>query len=125
MDTEKQIQAEASLPSAAPLSQPATDAMRRTLNVLMDVDLPIRILFGRTRIRLKDLVALKAGSIIELDRPAEAQVDILVNSHVIARGEVVVMDGNYGVKITEIVSRERAGVDGSGDLLHLAGKVSY
>jgi len=68
--------------------------------------LPVSISFGRTRMALKDVVKLTTGCIIELERSVGQPVDIIVNDRVIARGEVVVVDGNFGVRIQEVASRQ-------------------
>jgi flagellar motor switch protein FliN len=73
-------------------------------DMLMDVEVPVRVSFGRTQIRMKQLLALNAGSLVELDRALGDQVEVLVNRRVIARGEVVAVDGNYGVRILELIS---------------------
>ena len=79
-----------------------------TLNLLMDVEMPVSVSFGRTRARIQDILKLITGSIIELDRSISEPVEVIVNNCVIARGEVVVVDGNYGVRIHEVMSkRER------------------
>ena len=78
----------------------------KTLDLLLEVDLPIGVSFGRTQMRLKEALKLTTGSIVELNRAVTEPVEIIVNNCVIARGEVVVVDGNYGVRILEIVSRE-------------------
>ncbi|MGB9454862.1 MAG: flagellar motor switch protein FliN [Bryobacteraceae bacterium] len=77
----------------------------RTIGLLLDVDLPVSISFGRTRLPMKDVLKLSTGSIVELDRDVNDPVEVRVNQHLIARGEVVVVEGNYGVKIQEIASR--------------------
>ena len=77
----------------------------RTIDLLLDVDLPVSISFGKTRLPVKDVLKLTTGSIVELDRNVNDLVEVLVNHHLIARGEVVVVEGNYGVKIQEIASR--------------------
>ena len=59
-----------------------------------------------TQMRLKEALKLTTGSIVELNRSVTEPVEIIVNNCVIARGEVVVVDGNYGVRIVEIISRE-------------------
>ena len=69
----------------------------------MDVELPVSISFGRTRIPLKDVLKLTTGSIVELNRGVGEPVEVLVNQSLIARGEVVVIDGNYGVRIQQII----------------------
>lgn len=81
---------------------PADSAME----VLLDVHLPISISFGNAQLRLKDVLNLTTGSVVELNRQPEEPVDIVVNDYVIARGEVVIVDGNYAVRIQEIVSRQ-------------------
>ena len=74
------------------------------MDLLLDVEMPISISFGKTKLPLKDVVKLTTGSIVELDRGVNEQVEILINHHLIARGEVVVVEGNYGVRILEIAS---------------------
>lgn len=78
----------------------------RTLELLMDVELPVSVSFGRAALKLQDAMKLITGSLIELDRGVTDPVDLLVNNCVIARGEVVVVEGNYGVRITEIISQK-------------------
>jgi flagellar motor switch protein FliN/FliY len=77
----------------------------RTIGLLLDVDLPVSISFGKTRLPMKEVLKLTTGSIVELDRDVNDPVEVLVNQRLIARGEVVVVEGNYGVKIQEIASR--------------------
>jgi len=77
----------------------------RTIGLLLDVDLPVSISFGKTRLPVKEVLKLTTGSIVELDRDVNDPVEVLVNQRLIARGEVVVVEGNYGVKIQEIASR--------------------
>jgi flagellar motor switch protein FliN/FliY len=81
-------------------------ARSRTMNLLLDVDLPVSISFGRTQLPMKDVIKLTTGSIVELNRSVSEPVEVLVNQCLIARGEVVVVEGNYGVRILEIVSRQ-------------------
>lgn len=78
----------------------------RTMDLLMDVELPVSISFGKAQLPMKDVLKLTTGSIVELNRGISEQVEVLVNHCLIARGEVVVVDGNYGVRIQEIVSRQ-------------------
>lgn len=82
--------------------QPAS----KTMDLLMEVELPVGVSFGRAQMRLKDAIKLTTGSIVELNRSISEPVEIIVNNCVIARGEVVVVEGNYGVRIKQIVSRE-------------------
>ncbi len=80
---------------------PAT--FSKTAGLLMDLKLQVRVLFGRTQMRFKDVLKLGPGSIVELDRAPDDVVELLVNDRVIARGQVVVVEGCYGVRITEIL----------------------
>ncbi|MDZ4796839.1 MAG: flagellar motor switch protein FliN [Bryobacteraceae bacterium] len=83
----------------------------RTMDALLDVHLPVSISFGQARMPLKDVLKLTAGTVVELNRQPEDPVDIIVNDCVIARGEVVVVDGNYAVRIQSIIGRqERLGL---------------
>jgi len=75
------------------------------LNLLLDVPLQVTVELGRTRKQIKDILELSQGSIIELDRLAGEPVDILVNNKLIAKGEVVVIDENFGVRVTDIISQ--------------------
>ncbi|XXM73530.1 flagellar motor switch phosphatase FliY [Lysinibacillus sphaericus] len=76
----------------------------KNLDMLLDIPLQVTVELGRTNRSVKDILELSKGSIIELDKLAGEPVDILVNSRLIAKGEVVVIDENFGVRITDIVS---------------------
>jgi flagellar motor switch protein FliN/FliY len=89
-----------------PAEAPAAPSSR-TMSVLLDVQMPVSISFGKSSMPLREVMKLTTGSAVELDRKPDDEVDVIVNNCVIARGEVVVIDGNYGVRITEIVSREQ------------------
>lgn len=80
-----------------------TDA--NNLNLLMDIPLKVTVELGRTQKQIKDILEMSQGSIIELDKLAGEPVDILVNNKLIAKGEVVVIDENFGVRVTDIVSQ--------------------
>jgi flagellar motor switch protein FliN/FliY len=75
------------------------------IGLLMDVFMEMTVELGRTRKRIKDILGIGEGTIIELDKLAGEPVDILVNHKLIAKGEVVVIDENFGVRVTEIVSQ--------------------
>jgi len=83
-----------------------TPARSRTLDLLMEVELPVSVSFGRAQLPLRDVLKLNSGSIVELNRTISDPVEIIVNNCVIARGEVVVVEGNYGVRIHQVISRE-------------------
>jgi flagellar motor switch protein FliN len=108
-----------------PADRRAAAASAHAAAVLMGVKLPIRILLGRTALSLKEVANLSGGSIVELDRSPDDPVEIMVNNRVIARGEVVVVAGNYGIRITEIARREEPGEAGGlgQDLLGLSEKL--
>lgn len=78
----------------------------KNLNMLLDIPLQVTVELGRTKRTVKDILELGTGSIIELDKLAGEPVDILVNNRLIAQGEVVVIDENFGVRVTDIVSQE-------------------
>lgn len=78
----------------------------RNLNMLMDIPLQVTVELGRTKRSVKEILELVSGSIIELDKLAGEPVEVLVNSRLIAKGEVVVIDENFGVRITDILSKE-------------------
>jgi flagellar motor switch protein FliN len=77
-----------------------------TMDLLLEVELPVSISFGKTALPMKDVLKLTTGSIIELNRGVSEPVEVLVNHCLIARGEVVVVEGNYGVRIQHIASRQ-------------------
>ena len=105
------------LPAPADKADAATPAIRdpqaqetpiktsRTMDLLLDVELPVSISFGKTCLPLRDVLTLTTGSIVELNRTASDPVDVLVNQRLVARGEVVVVEGNYGIRIQQIASR--------------------
>jgi len=74
------------------------------IDLLMDVSLRVTVELGRTRMQLAQILELQHGSVVELDRLAGDPVDIFVNDCMVARGEVVVVDDKFGVRITEMVS---------------------
>jgi flagellar motor switch protein FliN/FliY len=92
------------LDDGAPLGQ-RTDADPASLELLADVEMGVTAELGRTRMTVRSLLALTPGSVVELDRVAGSAVDLLVNGTLIARGEVVVIDDEFGVRITEILGR--------------------
>jgi flagellar motor switch protein FliN len=77
----------------------------RRLDLLLDVPLDIAVELGRARMSIQDLLALGPGSVIELDKIAGEALDILVNDRLVARGEAVVVNDKFGIRITDIVSQ--------------------
>lgn len=88
------------------LQQPAGSHEPRNLDLLMDVDLPVAIELGRTKMAISEILSLGPGSVVELNKLAGEPVDLLVNSKVVARGEVVVIDENFGLRITQLITPE-------------------
>lgn len=89
-----------------PLSTTPVQVNDANIGLILDVPLQITVELGRTRKSIKDVLELTNGSIVELDKLAGEPVDILVNGKLLAKGEVVVIDENFGVRITDIVSPE-------------------
>jgi flagellar motor switch protein FliN/FliY len=79
----------------------ATDS--KHLSLLYDVEMGVTAELGRARMLVRDVLSLSPGSVIELDRAAGSPVDVLVNGTLIARGEVVVIDEEFGIRVTEII----------------------
>jgi flagellar motor switch protein FliN/FliY len=112
------VAAPAATPPETPLKTPAESPLpvhggpahasqsSRTMDLLLDVELPVSISFGKTWMPMKEVLKLTTGSIVELNRDVNDMVDVLVNHRLIARGEVVVVDGNYGVRIHKIAGRQ-------------------
>ncbi len=91
-------------PAAELLPAAATGGTPPALDLLMDVELPVSVSFGRAQLAIREVLKLSSGSIVELARNVSEPVELIVNNCVIARGEVVVIEGNYGVRIEQIVS---------------------
>ncbi|MEK5082074.1 flagellar motor switch phosphatase FliY [Bacillus sp. FSL H8-0515] len=83
----------------------ASQAPINNLDMLLDIPLSITVELGRTKRSVKEILELSAGSIIELDKLAGEPVDILVNQRIVAKGEVVVIEENFGVRVTDILSQ--------------------
>jgi flagellar motor switch protein FliN/FliY len=88
------------------LSEPAGDNEHQNIDLLMDVKLPVAIELGHTKMPISDILALGPGSVVELNKLAGEPVDLLVNNKVVAKGEVVVVDENFGLRITQLMTPE-------------------
>lgn len=93
-------------PAAAPLARtkPAAAIGSDKLDVVLDMELPLVVRFGRTVMSLRALSALGPGSIVDMERSPDEPVQLLIGEQIIARGEVVVVGGNYGVRVIDLVS---------------------
>jgi flagellar motor switch protein FliN/FliY len=100
-NAEGQPMNETSAAAASPANASAGATDR--LQAVLDVDLPLVARFGGTVVPLKTLAALGSGSMVDMNRAPEDPVELLVGDRVIARGEVVVVSGHYGVRITELM----------------------
>ena len=98
----------AASPSAPPFANfpttPEDAPLSRGMELIMDIPLDVTVELGRVRMLIRDVLDLASGSIIELDRVAGEPVDLLVNGRLVAKGEVVVIEDNFGIRLTEIVS---------------------
>lgn len=74
------------------------------LEILLDVPVEVSVQLGSTHLPMRDVLNLAVGSVVQLDKVADAPVDLQVNSKLIARGEVVVVDNRFGIKITELLA---------------------
>ena len=77
----------------------------RSLDFLLDIPLDVTVELGATRLRLRELLALAAGSVVELDKLAGEPLDVLVNGELVARGEAVLVNEKFGVRLLDIVPR--------------------
>ena len=87
-----------------PLAAGAPAGETGNIDLLMDVSVPVVAQLGSTEMRIKDILKLAPGSIVELDKLAGEPVDLLVRGQLFAQGEVVVVDDNFGIRVTKIVS---------------------
>jgi flagellar motor switch protein FliN/FliY len=84
---------------------PEAEVSTRRLDLLLDVPLDVTVELGRSRMTIQDLLGLTPGSVIELDKIAGEPLDIVVNDRLIARGEAVVINDKFGIRITDIISK--------------------
>ena len=73
------------------------------LGLVLDVELNVLLRFGQRQLTLREVLDLKSGSVVELDRRVDEPVELLLDGRVIARGQAAIVDGNYGLRVTEIV----------------------
>lgn len=88
----------------APLDQDGPTDQPRDLDMIMDIPVQLSVELGRTRLTIKQLLELTRGSVVELDGLPGEPMDILINDYLVAKGEVVVVDDKYGIRVTEIIT---------------------
>jgi flagellar motor switch protein FliN/FliY len=86
------------------LSNPSSDHPSANLDFILDIPLEITVQLGRTKMMIHDLLKLGQGSVIELSKPAGDTLEILANNRLIAKGDVVVLNDKYGIRLTEVIS---------------------
>ena len=82
-----------------------SETSTRRLDLLLDVPLDVTVELGRTRLSIQELLGLSPGTVIELDKIAGEPLDIMVNDRLVARGEAVVVNDKFGIRITDIISK--------------------
>ena len=102
-DDASEVPAGPGMVEAARVPGGEVDQPLRSLDVLHNVEMAVTVELGHARMLMRDLLGLRPGRVIELDRAVGSPVDILVNNTLLARGEVVVVDDELGVRLTEIV----------------------
>jgi flagellar motor switch protein FliN len=93
-------------PSGAVASEPASSSGNRNLDLLLDIELGVTLRFGTRQMLLQDIIELCSGSVVELDRRVEQPVDLLIDGRLIAQGEVVIVEGNYGLRVTKVAAQD-------------------
>lgn len=94
----------------APLEPAVAGGTSNTMDLLLDVQLELSVELGRANMPVREVLQLGPGTVVELDKLGGEPVDILVNGRPIARGEVVVVDESFGVRVTEIINRGNGAV---------------
>lgn len=103
MENEEQTEAQEAVPAAAKSERVGVENLR----VLENIDVELTVVVGNAELKIRDLLRLNEGSVIELDRLAGDPLDILANGTMIARGEVVMVGERFGIRFTEIVDPEK------------------
>jgi flagellar motor switch protein FliN/FliY len=94
--------------SNADLPRPGREALpAASMERMLDFEMPVRISLARTTVPLRDVLKLSTGSVLELNRSLDDLVDVVVNNRVVAQGEIVVVEGNYGVRIQRVNDQAR------------------
>jgi flagellar motor switch protein FliN/FliY len=83
----------------------STSSVPPNLHLLLDIPMQVSVELGTCQMPMRQVLALKPGSVIQLDRAADAPVDLYVNDKLVARGQVVVLDDRFGIKVTELIGK--------------------
>ena len=93
-------------PEVANTSMSSPQESPQNLEVLFDIPVQLSVELGSCQLSMKEVLQLDVGSVVRLDKEAEAPVDLYVNEKLVARGEVVVVDDHFGIKVTEIIGKK-------------------
>ena len=104
--TTKQVD-EVAPQTQAPTSQNLSNEEMKNIGMLLDIRLNVKVKIGQKKMLLKDVVSMDIGSVIELNQLANDPLEILIDDKVIAKGEVVIVDGNFGIQVTEIGTKRQ------------------
>ncbi len=92
------------LSAARAFSYPSAAAPAANLDLVLDVELNVTLRFGQRQLTLREILGLTSGSVVELDRQVDEPVDLVLDGRVVARGEAVIIDGNYGLRVTHVMA---------------------
>ena len=87
------------------MPQPSTD-LPPNLDVLLDIPVNLAVELGSCQLSMQEILQLGVGSVVQLDKPADAPVDLFVNRKLVARGKVVMMEERFGIKITQVIGQQ-------------------
>ena len=89
---------------AAPLSNSISNSVGSNIDMVLDIPVQLSVELGRTKLPIKQILELKPGSVVELDSVSGEPIDVLVNGYLIAQGEIVVVNGKFGIRLTDVVT---------------------
>jgi len=102
---EMELQSHAAKPFLFPDAAPGSTS---NLDLVLDVTLSVTLRFGQRQLALREVLELGSGSVVELDRQVDEPVELILDGRVVARGEAVIIDGNYGIRVTQVVQPTEA-----------------
>ena len=104
-ETTETAEAQAEATETAPAASEEPDDLSGNLEFLLDVPVRLTAELGSCKMTMKELLDMDLGSVVQLDKPAHANVDVYVNQKLVARGEVVVAEDNFGIRIKEVIAK--------------------